>query len=268
MIRALGWVISFVFLSNSLLPISLFVLWLNFTFSRRPRSLFDLSVWFRASHFHFFPPICILAAFTVTLLTRWAPLPASVYCTRFLQRTEQRAGVCARLKKAIPSAATAFTSPQQVFHSFLKPWDRLQNLSLTKKKPLPAGMGREEQEGCFKNAQNAAVIFKVALGWFNFNFLTHVSECVLNTGQRHKRQLSCGLINPFCKEEASRKWCWRKRLESKGWAQGERPIVCCPESGEGSRRKRCALLPTALPARFTHLAKQGPSLLCHRILYK
>lgn len=66
-------------------------------------------------------------------------------------------------------------------------------------------MEREEQEVCFKNAQNAAVIFMVTQGWFNFNFLSNPSEYILNIGQMHKRQLHCGLINLFCKEKTSRK---------------------------------------------------------------
>lgn len=66
-------------------------------------------------------------------------------------------------------------------------------------------MEREEQEVYFKNAQNAAVILMVTQGWFNFNFLTNPSECILNIGQMLKRQLHCGHINLFCKEKASRK---------------------------------------------------------------
>lgn len=53
----------------------------------------------RASRFYFCPSICILAAFAVTFLTRWAPLLASVCCTQFLPGAEQRAGICVRLKK-------------------------------------------------------------------------------------------------------------------------------------------------------------------------
>lgn len=66
-------------------------------------------------------------------------------------------------------------------------------------------MEREEQEACFKNAQNAAVILMVTQGWFNFHFLTNPRERILNIGGMHKRQLRCGLINLFCKEKASRK---------------------------------------------------------------